>query len=79
MMLRALAVALLLALPLAACNEDGSSTGSDDSAQTGMGRMVATAPMSTEIFIDQKPDTYAFAGETHKMTGAEVVALAQGQ
>jgi hypothetical protein len=48
-MIRALAVALLLALPLAACNEDGSSTGSDDSTPTGMGRMVATAPMSTEI------------------------------
>ncbi|WMS42345.1 GFA family protein [Acuticoccus sp. MNP-M23] len=36
-------------------------------------------PLSTEIFIDQKPDTYAFAGDTHKMTGAEVMALAGGQ
>ncbi len=28
-----------------------------------------------EIFIDEKPGNYAFANETTKMTGAEVVAL----
>ncbi|WP_120499847.1 GFA family protein [Roseovarius sp. EL26] len=27
-----------------------------------------------EIFIDQKPDSYSFAGDTHKMTAAEVFA-----
>ena len=48
-MIRAFAVTLLLALPLAACNEDGSSTSGDDSAPAGMGRMVATAPMATGI------------------------------
>lgn len=31
--------------------------------------------LTEEIFVDEKPDGYAFAGETHKMTGAEVVAL----
>ncbi len=27
-----------------------------------------------EIFIDQKPDSYSFADDTHKMTAAEVFA-----
>ena len=31
--------------------------------------------LTEEIFIDEKPDGYAFAGDTHKMTGAEVFAL----
>ncbi len=31
-------------------------------------------PLTTEIYIDDKPDGYAFAGETKKMTGAEVEA-----
>ncbi|WP_338549086.1 GFA family protein [Roseovarius phycicola] len=31
--------------------------------------------MTEEIFIDEKPDSYAFAGETRKMTGAEVFAM----
>lgn len=31
-------------------------------------------PLSEEIFIDQKPDYYAFAGNAEKMTGAEVMA-----
>ena len=31
-------------------------------------------PLTGEIFIDEKPDGYAFAGDTHKMTGAEVFA-----
>ncbi len=30
--------------------------------------------LTTEIFIDQKPDYYNFAEATHKMTGAEVFA-----
>lgn len=33
------------------------------------------ARMTGEIFIDRKPDAYAFAGETHKMTAAEVMAM----
>lgn len=31
-------------------------------------------PLQTEIYVDEKPDGYAFAGETRKMTGAEVEA-----
>ncbi len=31
-------------------------------------------PLTGEIFIDEKPDGYAFAGDTNKMTGAEVFA-----
>ena len=32
-------------------------------------------PLTSEIYIDRKPDGYAFAGYTNKMTEAEVVAL----
>jgi hypothetical protein len=32
------------------------------------------APLSEEIFIDEKPDYYAFAGERERLTGAEVMA-----
>lgn len=31
--------------------------------------------MTEEIFIDQKPDAYAFAGERKTMTAAEMMAL----
>lgn len=31
--------------------------------------------MTEEIFIDEKPDAYAFAGDTKKLTSAEVFAL----
>lgn len=31
-------------------------------------------PFAEEIFIDEKPDNYAFAGDRHRMTGAEVFA-----
>lgn len=31
--------------------------------------------LTEEIFIDEKPDGYAFANATHKMTGAEVFAM----
>lgn len=34
----------------------------------------ALMPLNEEIFIDEKPDYYAFAGDTEKMTGAEVMA-----
>lgn len=32
-------------------------------------------PLKTEIYIDHKPDGYAFDGQTTKMTEAEVMAL----
>lgn len=31
--------------------------------------------LANEIFIDEKPDFYTFANDTHKMTGAEVFAM----
>lgn len=31
-------------------------------------------PFRAEIFIDEKPDAYAFAGDTKKLTGAEFAA-----
>ncbi|WP_299349540.1 GFA family protein [uncultured Shimia sp.] len=31
--------------------------------------------LGQEIFIDKKPDSYSFAGDTHKMTEAEVFAM----
>jgi hypothetical protein len=31
-------------------------------------------PLSEEIFIDEKPGYYAFAGDSEKLTGAEVMA-----
>ncbi|WP_204112751.1 GFA family protein [Shimia biformata] len=31
--------------------------------------------LTGEIFVDRKPDGYAFQGETHKMTEAEVFAM----
>jgi hypothetical protein len=30
---------------------------------------------TSEIFVDEQPANYAFANQTHKMTGAEVFAL----
>lgn len=35
--------------------------------------------LTSEIFVDEKPHHYAFAGDTVKLTGAEVMALAQGK
>ncbi|WNO53830.1 GFA family protein [Stakelama saccharophila] len=35
---------------------------------------VPQAIMAEEIFIDEKPDYYAFAADTEKLTGAEVRA-----
>ena len=31
--------------------------------------------LTGEIFIDKKPDGYAFAGDSHKMTEAETIAM----
>ncbi len=36
-------------------------------------------PLTVEIFIDEKPSGYAFAGSTQKMTGAEVMAAFAGR
>lgn len=35
----------------------------------------ARYPLTTEIFIDSKPDSYSFAGSHRTMTGAEVMAM----
>jgi hypothetical protein len=35
--------------------------------------------LTTEIFIDEKPACYAFAGERRRMTGAEVMATLGGE
>ncbi|MGX1099022.1 GFA family protein [Amorphus sp. MBR-141] len=35
-------------------------------------------PLAVEVFIDSKPSTYALAGDTKKMTGAELFAMFQG-
>lgn len=35
-------------------------------------------PLRKEVFIDSKPATYAFAGETKKLTGAELFAMMTG-
>lgn len=32
-------------------------------------------PLALEVFVDEKPDDYAFAGDTRKMTGAELAKL----
>ncbi len=37
------------------------------------------ASFTTEIFIDEKPPYYSFAGERTRMTGAEVVAAFGGE
>lgn len=43
----------------------------------GMGTMDNTdgITLTGEIFSDKKPDGYAFAGDTHKMTEAETMAM----
>lgn len=41
---------------------------------SGPFRETDAFPMSREIFIDEKPDNYAFAGDRDRMTGAEVFA-----
>ncbi|WP_226576991.1 GFA family protein [Acuticoccus sediminis] len=37
-----------------------------------------TGTLALEVFIDEKPDTYAFEGERKRMTGAEVMAAFAG-
>ena len=33
-------------------------------------------PLAMQVFIDSKPDAYAFAGDSKTMTGAEIMAMA---
>ncbi|MBJ3774398.1 GFA family protein [Acuticoccus mangrovi] len=67
------------------CRECGSSLGfrMKDGPMVVLSAFVfdtpLTQPLVTEIFIDDKPDTYAFAGDTKKMTGAEVMAAFGGE
>ncbi|QLC22786.1 GFA family protein [Parasphingopyxis sp. CP4] len=35
--------------------------------------------LKMEVFIDEKPDFYSFAGDAQKLTGAELFAMMQGQ
>ncbi len=35
---------------------------------------ISDMTLTTEIFVDEQPRGYAFAGKTHRMTGAEVFA-----
>jgi hypothetical protein len=35
-------------------------------------------PMTSEVFIDHKPDSYDFAGERQRLTQAEVMAMVAG-
>ncbi|WP_300032694.1 GFA family protein [uncultured Roseobacter sp.] len=46
----------------------------------GLGTMddASGVTLTGEIFIDKKPDGYSFAGDTHKMTAAEMMALFGG-
>ncbi|MHA3913490.1 GFA family protein [Halovulum sp. GXIMD14793] len=40
---------------------------------------LAGMKLTSEIFIDEKPDGYAFAGPLDQMTGAQVMALYSGE
>lgn len=48
-----------------------------DQHHFGLGSLDDTTgiTLTQEIFIDRKPEGYAFAGDTHKMTEAEMMAL----
>lgn len=35
--------------------------------------------LKMEVFIDEKPDFYSFAGDAQKLTGAELFAMMQGE
>ena len=41
--------------------------------------LPANLPLSKEIFIDSKPDYYAFAGDRPRLTGEEVFAAADAE
>lgn len=48
--------------------------GSMEAVPAGVFDPPLDLPIATEIFVDEKPAGYSFAGDTHKMTGAEVAA-----
>jgi hypothetical protein len=62
-----------------------SECGSNLAWQTADGKMSVMSiqafadpsqfPLVSEVFYDSKPTNYALAGETHKLTGAEVMAM----
>ena len=71
---------------------NGSSAGPADRRSCGAASTAGTirspsrcldgldgASFTTEIFIDEKPPYYSFAGERTRMTGAEVVAAFGGE
>lgn len=66
------------------CPACGSSIGyrMKDGSFTTVSAFVFDEPvepaLGVEVFIDAKPPTYAFAGDTRKMTGAELAALFAG-
>lgn len=57
--------------PLAWQSADGGHSAVSIQAFEDPGRFA----IASEIFYDEKPGNYALAGDTHKMTGAEVIAL----
>jgi hypothetical protein len=68
------------------CGECGSSLawrmqdGSMAFITTGTLDDASKVKFASQIFIDQKPDYYSFAEDTHNMTGAEVMAeFAEGE
>jgi hypothetical protein len=40
---------------------------------------LSSFAMTTEIFIDEKPEFYSFSNDTKKLTGAQVAALFAGE
>ncbi|QDG77287.1 GFA family protein [Labrenzia sp. PHM005] len=63
------------------CKECGSSLAwrLQDGTHTSFSAQAFDEPsrfkFKTEIFTDEQPDNYAFANETTRMTGPEVIAL----
>jgi hypothetical protein len=49
--------------------------GSEYGVAAGMVSDQAGLTMAREVFVDEKPDWYAFANKTQKMTGPEVIAM----
>ncbi|MEW5422602.1 GFA family protein [Amorphus sp. 3PC139-8] len=66
------------------CTRCGTSIGyrMKDGSFTTLSAFVSDTPLDfplgTEIFVDSKPASYAFAGDAKQMTGADVVAMFGG-